>query len=62
MEEAWENLCPYLLNLVPEKVNEEMNSMLSTPVTINDIKHALDNMEPNKAPGLDRFTVYFIKT
>ena len=62
MEEAQANLCPYLLNLVPQKVNEEMNSILNAPVTINDIKHVLGKMEPNKAPGLDGFTGRFIKT
>ena len=36
--------------------------MLTAPVIVNEIKQALDDMDPNKALGPDGFTTQFIKT
>ena len=39
-----------------------MNAILTSPITINEIKHALDEMDLDKALGPDGFSARFIKT
>ena len=39
-----------------------MNAILTAPITVKEIKQALDEMDPNKAPGSDGVTARFIKT
>ena len=51
-----------MLKLVPLKFNAQMNAMLTAPVTINEIKQALDEMDLDKAPRSDGFSARFIKT
>ena len=44
------------LDLVPNKVQRKDNLMLSKPVTLEEIKSALEDMEEDKAPGPYGFT------
>ena len=60
-EDKQASLSSNLLELVPLKVNAQMNAMLNAHVTVNEIKQALDEMDPDKAPGPDGFTARFIK-
>ena len=50
------DLNTYPLSEVPNLINEEDNQLLNNPVSIGEIKKALFNMDPNKAPELDGFT------
>lgn len=49
----------HLLSHVPVKVNEAMNSELTKPYTAAEVKVALFQMAPSKAPGVDGFTTGF---
>jgi hypothetical protein len=44
-----------MLNVIPRKVTMDMNSDLVKPYTHTEIKTALFQMEPTKAPGPDGF-------
>jgi hypothetical protein len=48
-----------LLNLVPTRVTSEMNSLLDKPFEPGDVRAALFQMAPSKAPSVDGFTVGF---
>jgi hypothetical protein len=49
----------YPLSLVPTLIQEEVNNSLTKEVTQQEIKEALDQMNPDKAPGPDGFTARF---
>lgn len=44
---------------VPRKVSDEMNASLCAPYSENEVKIALFQMFPNKAPGPDGFPTHF---
>ena len=49
----------YPLSLVPNLVPASDNNTLATPVTMKELKSALDHMKPDSAPGPDGFTARF---
>eukprot|EP00253_Pinus_taeda_P004106 PITA_04106 len=49
----------YPMNLIPQCVQDSNNSMLTTPISMNELKNVLDSMEPDKAPGPDGFPIRF---
>ena len=49
----------YPLTEIPKLISEEDNQLLNNPVSIREIKKALFNMDPDKAPGPDGFTARF---
>jgi len=49
----------YPLTVIPRIINEDTNSKLTREVTQQEIKEALDQMNPDKAPGPDGFTARF---
>jgi hypothetical protein len=49
----------YPLSLVPKLIQEDFNNNLTKEVTQQEIKEALDQMNPDKAPGPDGFTARF---
>ena len=51
-----------VLNLIPSVINQATNTAHIALVSIKEIKKALTNMEPNKAPGQDGFTARFLKS
>ena len=46
----------YPLYLIPQLVQNEDNLTLIGPIHMQELKHALDHMEVDKAPGPDGFT------
>jgi 23S rRNA U2552 (ribose-2'-O)-methylase RlmE/FtsJ len=50
-----------VLNIVPSKVTEEMNSKLIAPIEEKEVKEALFQMFPTKAPGPDGFPAHFFQ-
>jgi hypothetical protein len=48
-----------VLRLVPVKVCASMNAMLDAPFDTVEVKTALFEMYPTKAPGPDGFTAHF---
>ena len=48
-----------VLDHVPRKVTAEMNSNLCAPYTKEEVKTALFQMFPTKAPGPDGFPAHF---
>ncbi|KAL9683131.1 hypothetical protein QQ045_014947 [Rhodiola kirilowii] len=46
-------------NMIPKLVTDEMNAMLTAPFTKGEVKRALFQMHPTKAPGLDGFSALF---
>ncbi|KAL9675160.1 hypothetical protein QQ045_003361 [Rhodiola kirilowii] len=49
------------LNAVPNRVTEEMNNRLNEPFTLEEVRRALFQMSPTKAPGLDGFPAIFFQ-
>lgn len=49
------------MNEVPNLISTRKNRFLEAEVTNNEIKTALFDMEPDKAPGLDGFTTRFLQ-
>jgi ribonuclease HI/exonuclease III len=49
----------YPLTLIPKLINVDINSKLTSEITQQEIKEALDQMNPDKAPGPDGFTARF---
>jgi hypothetical protein len=49
----------YPLSLVPTLIQDEVNNNLTKVVNQQEIKEALDQMSPDKAPGPDGFTSRF---
>lgn len=48
-----------VLEHVPQKVTAEMNTILCAPYTNEEVKAALFQMFPTKAPGPDGFPAHF---
>ncbi|XP_024004507.1 uncharacterized protein LOC112081888 [Eutrema salsugineum] len=44
---------------IVQTVTSDMNSFLTAPITDNEVKEAVFQMGPDKAPGADRFTAAF---
>jgi hypothetical protein len=51
----------YPLNLIQAKIQEEVNSKLIRVIDQHEIKEALDQLHPDKAPGPDGFTARFFQ-
>ena len=51
-----------LLSKIPLRISPEENTALINPFTEEEITKVIWSMEPNKAPGPDRFTIHFYKT
>jgi hypothetical protein len=49
----------YPLSLIPKLIKEDGNNRLTEEVSQQEIKEALDQMNPDKAPGPDGFTARF---
>jgi hypothetical protein len=49
----------YPLSLVPTLIQEEVNNRITKEVNQQEIKEALDQMNPDKASGPDGFTARF---
>ena len=49
----------YPFTVIPKLINEDINSKLTREVSQQEIKEALDQMSPDKAPGSDGFTARF---
>ncbi|KAL9659132.1 hypothetical protein QQ045_018677 [Rhodiola kirilowii] len=47
---------------IPKLVTREMNEMLTAPFTEGEVKWALFQMHPTKAPGVDVFPAMFYQT
>jgi hypothetical protein len=57
-----EELCEQFLSHIPLKIKEEDNLELNKPVTEEEILAAINQFNPNKAPGsMDGFTIHFFK-
>ncbi|KAL9672041.1 hypothetical protein QQ045_028289 [Rhodiola kirilowii] len=48
--------------MVPKLVTEDMNNTLLEPFTEREVRRALFQMHPTKAPGLDGFPAQFYQT
>lgn len=48
-------------NLVPRGVLQEMNNYFDTPFTKEEVKKALFDLHPSKAPGPDGYTALFFQ-
>jgi hypothetical protein len=51
----------YVLSHVPRKVTEEMKAFLCKPFTEEEVKEALFQMYPMKAPGPDGYPAHFFQ-
>ncbi|KAM0859687.1 hypothetical protein ACQ4PT_047052 [Festuca glaucescens] len=50
-----------LLDLVPTRVNQDMNTELDKTFSVEEVRAALFQMAPSKAPGVDGFTAGFFQ-
>lgn len=50
-----------MVDVIPRKVTDQMNDMLNAPYTADEVKIALFQMAPQKAPGLDGFPAQFFQ-
>ena len=48
-----------MTNLIQVKVSEEMNDELTKDFTMEEVRTALEQMHPTKAPGLDGMSTIF---
>jgi len=46
-----------VLNMIPSVIKPKSNQQLITSVTLKEVKLALENLAPDKAPGPDSFTI-----
>jgi hypothetical protein len=51
----------YPLSIIPTLINEETNRNLLKEVSQQEVKEALDQMNPDKSPGPDGFTARFFQ-
>lgn len=49
-----------ILDNIPPLVSDQSNHLLLHPVTLEEVKSAVDSMSPDKAPGPDGFTARFL--
>ena len=49
----------YPFDLIPHRDHESINAMLMASISMDELKKALDGMEPDKAPGPDGFNARF---
>ncbi|XP_075483594.1 uncharacterized protein LOC142523746 [Primulina tabacum] len=49
------------LSCVPETVNEKINSVLGAPFSAADVRKAVFDMHPDKAPGPDGMSIFFFQ-
>ncbi|KAL9690346.1 hypothetical protein QQ045_010744 [Rhodiola kirilowii] len=52
----------WALNIIPKLVTEEMNAVLLAPFSEAEVKRALFQMHPTKAPGLDGLSAIFYQS
>lgn len=52
----------YRFDLIPHRVHESVNAMLVALISMDELKKALDGMEPDKAPEPDGFNARFFQT
>jgi len=57
--EADLNPCSHPFDLIPPLISSQENSSLTAPVTMMELKKALESMNPDSAPGPDGFTARF---
>eukprot|EP00253_Pinus_taeda_P028169 PITA_28169 len=50
-----------LLDIIPSAISPRMNEILEVKVTKDEVKKALFDMDPDKAPGLDGFSARFLQ-
>ena len=50
-----------LLHLIPRAVNNKDNGSLKQPITMEEIRQAMDSMEEDRAPRPDGYNVNFVK-
>ncbi|KAH7850637.1 hypothetical protein Vadar_000709 [Vaccinium darrowii] len=50
------------VDVIPSKITDAMNQLLTRSVTDSEIHAALMEMEPTKAPGVDGMTALFYQT
>ena len=46
-------------DLIPSLIKLEENTLLTAPITMSELKKALEAMKPDSAPGPDGFTARF---
>jgi hypothetical protein len=50
-----------LIEHIPTMITNEENSELTRPIEEDEIKNVIWSLEPNKAPGLDGFSISFYR-
>lgn len=48
-----------MLEVIPKIIDKEDNKALNKPITYEEVKNVVFNMNPDKCPGLDGFQVFF---
>jgi hypothetical protein len=56
-----EEVISYFLSHIPSLVSRNDNSALMKPFSEEEINNVIWSMEPDKAPGPDRFTIHFYR-
>ena len=44
-----------LLNYIPRLITKENNKLLNKPITLDEVKYIVFNLNPDKSPGPDGF-------